>query len=307
MLPTWSRCTEKTGAAVCSSARNLYHVDGTFLSLCAECDGENFVDTNCLCLTEEAYRIASVWYSMDRRLDKVGDRVVWFEIKQLGLKTVHSSEPSVNYRTSYRGHYEQLKIAPPPEAKGDEELYRVRELFEDLKLNVLEKQDPTALATTLEQPHINIEGPSSRRNMPSYVLISLIGFPRAQISRVLDHLIEDALSEGETPVFIVDEIDLATEIGTMALVEHLPNVRCQDALSPDLDWDLYLSRRLLQLQKKWRCSKIIAFGLPVEALISSAAHWEAYIARAREMGSATIATNHNSPTAKSVVDRSGAT
>ena len=280
---------KETGAAVCSSARNLHHIDGTLLGLCTECDGEDFVDTNCLFLTREAFPVTSAWYSMDRRLDKVGDRVVWFQIKQLGLKTAHSSEPSVGYRTYYRGHYHQFKITPPPEAKGGQALMRTSQLFEDLKLKVLERQDPTVLATSFEPPRVNIESLKSLYQTSDYALISLIGLPHEQVDRVLDGLIEDALSEAKTPVFIVDETDLATEIGEVALIEHLPNARCRDALSPDLDWDLYIARRLLQLQKKWRCAKIITFGLPIEALTSSAAQWEAYISQVREMGSGTIA------------------
>lgn len=296
----------ETGSAVCSSARNLCHVDGTFLGLCAECDGESFVDTNCLLLTKDAFPIISVWYSMDRRLDAVGDRVVWFQIKQMGLKTAHSDQPSVNYRTSYRGHYEQLKIAPPPDAKGGEGIKQARRLFEDLRVKALKKQDATIMVSSLDQPLISAEGKSPRHHASSYVLISLIALPRAQIGRVLDDLIKDSLSEGKTPVFMIDEIDLAVEIGKVALVEHLPNARCRDALSPNLDWDLYLSRRLLQLQQKWRSPRIVTFGLPLEALNSSATQWEAYISQSRKMSSGMIETDHASPSAMSSAEISKA-
>ncbi len=55
-----------TGAAVCSSTRNLYGPDGRLLGRCPEVEGEQFVDTNCLFLTSAAFAAVSVWYMAPR-------------------------------------------------------------------------------------------------------------------------------------------------------------------------------------------------------------------------------------------------
>ncbi len=255
-------------AAVCSAARNLHHLDGTYLGRCAECDGQFFVDTNCLFLTKDAFPVISVWFNMDRGLDAVGDRVVWFQIQQLGYSTAHDVEASVHYRTTYRGHYEQLKIAPPPDAKGGDDVQQSRMLFETLREKARRGQAADREKAGLDRTLVRGDGLSQQRAFPRCVLVSLIGMPRRQIDQVLDDLIDDSKAEGTTPVFITDEVELAVEIGRQALVEHLPSVRNREAAAPDLDWDLYLKRRLRQIQEKWRCSKIIVLGLPLDHVLA---------------------------------------
>ncbi len=248
-------------AAVCASARTLHHVDGTVLGQCGENDGEDFVDTNCMFLSKEAFPVVSIWHTVDRRLDPIGDRVVWFQIKQLGLTTAYSSEPSVCYRTNYREHYERFNVEPPPGAKTGYDHFPSRKLFEDLK----------AAAVGIERPITSDDGMLQSVRRRRHVLISVIGLPRAQLDRILDGLIEDCAAEGKTPVLITDEADLAVTLSQRLLVEHLPSARSRDAFAPDLDWDLYLARRLRQIQEKWRCGRVVAMGLPLDAVVAGLA------------------------------------
>jgi hypothetical protein len=106
-----------TGAAVCSSTRNLYHPDGTFLGRCPEVDGEKFVDTNCLFLTSPAFRAVAAWYLVPKGKELAGDRVVWQTIKNTQVPRAHTGLPTVAYRTNYRVHFDYFGVAAPAGAK----------------------------------------------------------------------------------------------------------------------------------------------------------------------------------------------
>jgi glycosyltransferase involved in cell wall biosynthesis len=108
---------QRTGAAVCSCGRNLIDLEGSLLGQCREVDGEKFVDTSCLLLTRAAFGIVQVWYQMPREVVAICDRVVWKAIKDAGLSRAHLAQPTVNFRTRYRGHYEYFGKAVPVGAK----------------------------------------------------------------------------------------------------------------------------------------------------------------------------------------------
>jgi glycosyltransferase involved in cell wall biosynthesis len=106
-----------TGAAVCSSTRNLYAPDGRLLGRCPEVEGEQFVDTNCLFLTSAAFAAVSVWYMLPRSQVLAADRVVWQTIKGMQLQRAHTGMPTVAYRTNYRVHFDYFGVAAPAGAK----------------------------------------------------------------------------------------------------------------------------------------------------------------------------------------------
>ena len=269
-------------AAICTSARMLHHIDGTKLGLCLENDGDAFVDTNCMFLTKEAFPIISVWHTVDRRLDCMADRVVWFQAKQLGFTTAHSSEPTVCYRTNFQEHYEQFNVSPPEGTRNGYDYYPSRKLFEDLKTTALKEQDGDPAAVGIDRPIVSDDGMSPSFRQHRHMLISLIGLPRVQVDKLLEGLVEDCQADGKVPVFIVDEVDLAVDLGQRQLVEHLPCRRNRDAFAPDLDWDLYLDRRLRQIKEKWRCARIVALGLPLKAFVADLDKHDALVADAAE-------------------------
>ena len=108
---------QRTGAAVCSSARNLVDLQGQLLGLCREVDGEKFVDTSCLFLTRKAFDMIAVWYRMPVTLSAIGDRVVWKAIRDANLSRAHRPIPTVHFRTHYRAHYEFYGKTPPAGAR----------------------------------------------------------------------------------------------------------------------------------------------------------------------------------------------
>jgi glycosyltransferase involved in cell wall biosynthesis len=107
-----------TGAAVCSSTRNLYEPDGTLLGRCPEVDGEQFVDTNCLFLTYAAFAAVAVWYLVQPGRVLVADRVVWQTIKDMHISRAHTALATVGYRTSYRYHFDHFGVVAPPGSKS---------------------------------------------------------------------------------------------------------------------------------------------------------------------------------------------
>jgi glycosyltransferase involved in cell wall biosynthesis len=116
-LETLVSLQRATGAAVCTSARNLYEPGGTLLGRCPEVDGEKFVDTNCMFLTRAAFGAMSAWYLVPRGEELAADRRVWGTIKAMGLSRAHTGLPTVAYRTSYCFHFEYFGVPPPEGAK----------------------------------------------------------------------------------------------------------------------------------------------------------------------------------------------
>jgi glycosyltransferase involved in cell wall biosynthesis len=116
-LETLAALYRATGAAVCSSTRNIYRPDGTLLGPCPEVDGEKFVDTNCLFLAPAAFAAVAAWYLVPRGQVLVGDRVVWRTIKNMNLRRAHTGLPTVAYRTNYRFHFDYFGVAAPAGAK----------------------------------------------------------------------------------------------------------------------------------------------------------------------------------------------
>jgi glycosyltransferase involved in cell wall biosynthesis len=116
-LQTLVNLQRATGAAVCSSTRNLHQLDGTLLGRCPEVDGERFVDTNCLFLMSAAFSVVAAWYMTPRGQALATDRVVWQTIKNLRLRRAHTGLPTVAYRTNYRVHYDHFGVTAPAGAK----------------------------------------------------------------------------------------------------------------------------------------------------------------------------------------------
>jgi hypothetical protein len=108
---------KETGAAVCTSSRNLHRPDGTLLMPCPESDGSTFADTSCIFLARPAFKVAAFWALMDPKLHAIGDRIIMRRVRRSKLKTAFSGQPTVAYRTTFPRHYELAGESPPPEAK----------------------------------------------------------------------------------------------------------------------------------------------------------------------------------------------
>jgi glycosyltransferase involved in cell wall biosynthesis len=107
----------QSGAAVCTSARNLVDLEGRLLGRCPEVDGERFVDTSCLFVTRPAFGVLSAWYLMPAGMKLAGDRAVWARVLELGLSRCHTGRPTVYYRTAFAVHYRHFGRPAPPGSK----------------------------------------------------------------------------------------------------------------------------------------------------------------------------------------------
>jgi hypothetical protein len=253
----------RTGAAVCTARRWLHHLDGTRMGACYQVDGESFVDTNCLLLTRAAFRVVPILYEMKDELHAVGDRVLWHQIQRLGLTTAHAAEPTVCYRTGFLEHYHHFRIKPPPEAKAGRLIGPALKLFG--RLVDRSATDQRIAAQPLPEP--GPPGMLPQEPEPRYRLISMIGVPEGLLPGLLDMAIAEARRLDRIPVFITDRLDLRPYRDRQMMVEHLPSQASRRRLAPDLDWPMHIARRLAMLQAKWRSGRIIAMGLPVDALV----------------------------------------
>ncbi len=107
---------EETGAAVCTAVREFRRLDGSVLGVCPYSDGELFVDTSCFFLTAAAFAVVPELALMPKPLHTIGDRVLLYHIKRLGLPRAHSWRATLCYRGTSNFEYELFGEMPPPEA-----------------------------------------------------------------------------------------------------------------------------------------------------------------------------------------------
>jgi glycosyltransferase involved in cell wall biosynthesis len=112
----------QTGAAVCTATRSFHRLDGSLMYIDRhDSDGKRHVDTNCLFLTQAAFRVLPVWVMIPRQLYTLGDNLFWQALLAAGLKTAHHPHPTVAYRTPYQVHYRNFGEPAPPGTKSNEE------------------------------------------------------------------------------------------------------------------------------------------------------------------------------------------
>lgn len=123
---------QQTGAAVCSTTRNLHRWDGSLFGLCLNCNGITFVDNSCLFLTRDAFSILPLWTLMPAYAHAIDDRVMWYYIKQAGLSHAHVHQPTVAYRMTHLGFYRTIGEVPPKEVnKTGHSIEQALQLWED--------------------------------------------------------------------------------------------------------------------------------------------------------------------------------
>ncbi len=254
----------ETGADVCLASRNLHHLSGDFLGVCFETDGKTPTDVNSYFLAKAAFPILSIWHAMAPGLHPVGHLVVWHQIKRLALETAHSGQATVRYRTRLGRHYDYFKIPWAQGVKAKSEDPKAYALFERLRT----KADDSKSEDPFSMPIDSEDGMLPRASQPDFLLISVIGMAPETRDPMLDWMVEDCAAKGKTPVFITDDLDLSPWIERQLLVEHLPSIEKQADLAPDLDWDLYLNRRLLLLKMKWRSADIADLGQQLHKISS---------------------------------------
>jgi len=117
-IETMVQLHRQSNAAVISAYRNLHRLDGSLLGPCHEVDGKTFVDVNCFFFTREAFTLVPEWWMMKSYHHPIDDRVILAHIRHKNLSHVHSTVPTVAYRTAFKVHYKNFGEDPPPGTKG---------------------------------------------------------------------------------------------------------------------------------------------------------------------------------------------
>jgi hypothetical protein len=109
----------ETGADVCTSTRTFHRLDGSELPARDLGEGEEWVDTSCLFLTDRAFRVALLWSLVPRPLSPMCDRLVWQGVLRGHYRVAHSGRATVAFRSQYAHHYRENGEPPPPGAKEE--------------------------------------------------------------------------------------------------------------------------------------------------------------------------------------------
>ena len=104
----------ETNASIITCGREFRHfTDASFLAECGISDGNMFSDTNCTMYTRSAFRLIPTMALMDRRFHVIGDRVLWYRIKKIGLPRAHSNVATVAYLGGHADLYRDLGLVAP--------------------------------------------------------------------------------------------------------------------------------------------------------------------------------------------------
>lgn len=110
----------KSGAGIACTLRTYYDMDGNPLAVTeADEDQGRHVDASCFVIARKHIPLMDVWLKMPKPLSPIGDRIIYFMIKQLDLKICHTGKRTVAFRSRYKFHYAQAGLAVPEWAKDD--------------------------------------------------------------------------------------------------------------------------------------------------------------------------------------------
>lgn len=115
---------QRSGAGFVSSGRWLCRLDGSVMAQCRNTDPERFVDTNCMMFLRPAFGLLAQWVLMPDYGHVIGDRIIYYAVRQSGVVRAHSPEPTVFYRCSkpgvYHAHHEPVPpgVVPAPDYKS---------------------------------------------------------------------------------------------------------------------------------------------------------------------------------------------
>jgi len=109
---------EKEDAPIVTCPRRLWRMDGTYMGVDTESEGDYFNDTNCYLIRRDAFHLLRNWGLKDKSLCIIDDRVLWGAVKESGLKIVRAKKATVNYPTSFAVHYACRNEPIPPGSKG---------------------------------------------------------------------------------------------------------------------------------------------------------------------------------------------
>ena len=103
--------------SVVTCPRKLWRMDGSYMGVDKESDGEHFNDTNCYLVRRDAFHLFRAWGLKDKKLAIVDDRVFWATVQSQNVSIARNRKATVNYPTSFAFHYTERDEPVPDGAK----------------------------------------------------------------------------------------------------------------------------------------------------------------------------------------------
>ena len=108
------------------------------------------------------------------------------------------------------------------------------------------------------QPPLKVR--SLKQPKAQTIMALVVGLAGDELVRVLDLLRAQRARSDFEPIVVTDSDALQLFRARQLALEYLPAPGLRERLAPQLDWDLYLMRRLALLRRKWQPVRIVAFG-----------------------------------------------
>lgn len=90
--------------------------------------------------------------------------------------------------------------------------------------------------------------------------VSLLGLSRADVERVVALVAETRQKVDFVPVLVTDCDDFALFRRHRLYFEYVPPAAIYERYASDLDWRLFVQRRLALIRQKWEPARVINFG-----------------------------------------------
>jgi hypothetical protein len=107
---------QSSQASIVTATRNICGLDGEFLYVDEDSDGDRYCDTNCYLIMRSAMAILAKWGYKDRELGQVGDRLFWAAVKKETESIARCPVPTICYRAKWATYYVHANQRVPDDA-----------------------------------------------------------------------------------------------------------------------------------------------------------------------------------------------
>ena len=140
-----------------------------------------------------------------------------------------------------------------------------RKLLDGLKNARKDSRPAEPAALQAHQPDVRVKEtrlvPWLKDRPPNDVFaVVVFGLSESEIERVLDAVERYCAEHEAAPLLLTDNDSFQLFRNRRVVFEFLPPRSEQQRLASELDWRIYTLRRLALIRRKWRPSRVVAFG-----------------------------------------------
>jgi hypothetical protein len=140
-----------------------------------------------------------------------------------------------------------------------------RRLLEGLQQMRRASRRATAAALRPHQPHVRVDEtrlvPWVKHEPPKDIFaVVVFGLAEAEIERVLEAVERYCAEHDAAPLLLTDNDSFQLFRNRRVVFEFLPPRSEQQRVAPELDWQLFMLRRLALIRRKWRPVRVVPFG-----------------------------------------------